>query len=68
VDSVLDAMIKAGEESLKMPRRRKPTEDKWSATLTADITGIGTKGAAIYALAPFAVQCAKHGTSLLALL
>jgi hypothetical protein len=43
-------------------------EDSWTATAAADVTGLGTKGVALYALANFLTECAKHGTTLLALL
>lgn len=58
---------KFGKRAL-MAARKLRVEDLWTGGLTAEVTGMGTKGVAIYALANFALQCAKNGTTLLALL
>lgn len=43
-------------------------EDLWTGSAAAEVTGAGSKGVAIYALANFALEVAKHGTTLLSLL
>ncbi|MBV8502921.1 MAG: hypothetical protein JO006_14545 [Paucibacter sp.] len=41
--------------------------DSWSAGLTADASGLGTKATAVYALANFVHQCVVNGKSLIPL-
>ncbi len=58
---------KFGDRALKAAQKLRK-EDSWTAAAAADVTGMGSKGIAIYALANFVTECAKHGTSLLAML
>ena len=58
---------KFGERALLSVKKLR-TEDLWTGAGAAEATGAGSKGVAIYALANFAVEVAKHGTTLLSLL
>jgi hypothetical protein len=61
------ACAKFGERAL-METKKLRVEDLWSGTAASEFTGAGTKGVAVYALANFALEAAKHGTTLLSLL
>lgn len=56
-----------GERSLKTVEKLRK-EDSWSSGAAETATGMGTKGAALFALANFGYECAKHGATLLAAL
>jgi len=56
-----------GQRAL-MEAKKLRVEDLWTGSLTAETMGMGTKGVAIYALANFCLETAKHGTTLLSLL
>jgi hypothetical protein len=58
---------KFGERAL-MEVKKLRVNDLWTGGLAAEATGMGTKGVAIYALANFALEAAKHGTTLLSLI
>lgn len=53
-----------GDRALAAAKKLK-SADSWSAGLTADVSGLGTKGTALYAAANFIYQCANAGKSLI---
>jgi uncharacterized protein YifE (UPF0438 family) len=42
-------------------------EDSWTGTAACDATNLGSRAASLYGLANFAVEAAKHGTTLLSM-
>lgn len=58
---------KSGERALAAVQKLR-VEDLWTGAAAAEGTGAGAKGVAVCALVNFAVEVAKHGTTLLSLL
>lgn len=58
---------KFGERALAAVQKLR-VEDLWTGGAAAEATGAGSKGVALYAAVNFAVEVAKHGTTLLSLL
>jgi hypothetical protein len=58
---------KFGERALLAVQKLR-VEDLWTGAAAAEGTGAGAKGVALYAAINFAVEVAKHGTTLLSLL
>lgn len=57
---------KFGERALKATQKLR-AEDSWAAGTETSL-GLGSKGVAVYALANFVLECAKHGTTLLSVI
>jgi hypothetical protein len=56
-----------GESALKSATKLQ-REDTWIFGVTTEkVAGTGTKGVAVYALANFIFECAKHGKQLIPL-